>query len=245
MNPRWRRTLPVEAAPSPLRGFKLGYPLLSADGRRTAFRGLTIGAQQVYGPWAEATCVWSRRHHCPQRRCGCGFYCLHTAEAGWALACDSRYRSAALLEVAASGRFIRYEHGLRYSRQRVAAVRIGRCRCGRLAQLLVDTGHGQAGWRELGAACTQCAGWRPTLSFVELAARAGGELAVTADARAPALPPTPAMVPMSSIPLVAGGPGEAEGHASTLAVLAAEIVLLQARLDTVQTEFVRLSGRSG
>ena len=109
----------------PYPGFKLAHAVLAADGERAGFAGLSIGAERVYGTTAEASCVWTRRHAPPRRRCGCGFYCLNTLAEARALGCATANRAAVLLEVVASGRFIRYERGLRYSRQRVRAVRAG------------------------------------------------------------------------------------------------------------------------
>src|SRR5207237_433214 len=83
------------------------------------------------GADAEASCGWSRRHAPPRRRCSCGFYCLHSLAEARALSCATANRAAVVLEVVASGRFIRYERGLRYSHQRVKAVRVGPCECGR------------------------------------------------------------------------------------------------------------------
>ena len=156
------RSVPQERPRHPFTGFKLAHAVLSADGRRAGFAGLSIGACRVYGVTAEASCVWNRRHAPPKRRCGCGFYCLSTLAGATALACATGNRAAVLLEVVASGRFIRYERGLRYSRQRVRAVRVGPCGCGRTAIGLVDGGSGFVGWRCLAAVCAVCAVDRPS-----------------------------------------------------------------------------------
>ena len=103
----------------PFTGYKLAHAVLSADGTRAGFAGLTLGAHNVYGATADAMCVWNRRHLPPRRWCGCGFYCLHTLSDARSLGCATENRSALLLQVAASGSYIRYERGLRYSRQRV------------------------------------------------------------------------------------------------------------------------------
>ena len=60
----------------PFAGFKLAHAVLAAEDGRAGFAGLSIGAQRVYGTIAEASCIWSRRHDPPRRRCNCGFYCL-------------------------------------------------------------------------------------------------------------------------------------------------------------------------
>ncbi|MGH3249021.1 MAG: hypothetical protein ACRDOI_22840, partial [Trebonia sp.] len=106
----------------PFTGYKLAHAVVSADGARTGFAGLTLGATRVYGVTADAGCVWNRRHAPPRRWCGCGFYCLHALADARSLACTTENRPALLIEVAASGRYVRYERGLRYSRQRVRAI---------------------------------------------------------------------------------------------------------------------------
>src|SRR3984957_18949550 len=103
----------------PFPGYKLAHAVLSADGATAGFAGLTLGAASVYGVVADAECVWSRRHAPPRRWCGCGFYCLHDLADARSLACATENRSALLLEVTASGQYIRYERGLRSGRQRV------------------------------------------------------------------------------------------------------------------------------
>ena len=124
------RTAAQEHPDRPFTGFKLAHAVLAAEDGRAGFAGLSIGAHRVYGMTAEASCVWSRRHDPPRRRCGCGFYCLNSLADARALSCATANQTAVLLEVTASGRFIRYERGLRYSRQRVRAVRVGPCGCG-------------------------------------------------------------------------------------------------------------------
>src|SRR5215472_2554214 len=155
----------------PFTGYKLAYAMLSADGARTGFAGLTLGADRVYGVTAEASCVWNRRHLPPRRWCGCGFYCLHALSEARALGCATDNRSALLIEVAASGRYIRYERGLRYSRQRVRAIKDSQCSCGRPGTSLADAGSGLIGWRHLAPACARCAAGRPVLNLWEFTAR--------------------------------------------------------------------------
>ena len=69
----------AERPDRPFTGYKLARAVLSADCAKTAFAGLTLGAERVYGVTAEASCVWTPRHAPPRRWCGCGFYCLHDA----------------------------------------------------------------------------------------------------------------------------------------------------------------------
>src|SRR6516162_713161 len=167
-----------ERPAEPFTGYKLAYAMLSADGARTGFAGLTLGADRVYGVTAEASCVWNRRHLPPRRWCGCGFYCLHALSEARALGCATDNRSALLIEVAASGRYIRYERGLRYSRQRVRAIKSSWCGCGRQGSALADAGTGLVGWRHLAPVCGQCAGRRPALSLGEFTALLDGTVRV-------------------------------------------------------------------
>jgi hypothetical protein len=216
----------------PYTGYKLAHAVLAADGERAGFSGLSIGAQRVYGTAAEASCVWASRHAPPRRRCGCGFYCLNTLAEARALGCATANRTAVLLEVVASGRFIRYERGLRYSRQRVRAVRVGPCACGRPARGLVDAGRGLVGWRYLMPSCGACAANRPVLTFGSFGARLGGSVPVAVDEGAAGWP--------AEIP----GPPSPDGlpDAGAIAALGAEIALVHARLDHLQAQFNRLEG---
>jgi hypothetical protein len=139
--------------------------MVSSDGTRVGFGGVTLGRASVYGVIADAECAQGGRHRSPSRWCDCGFYCVHTLEDARALACDPDYRYAVLLDVVASGRYMRYERGLRYARQRVTAVRVGRCACGQRARVFVEANSGTAGWRRLVAVCACGAGTRAVLSF--------------------------------------------------------------------------------
>lgn len=200
--------------------------MLSADGARVGFAGIAFGS--VYGAVADAECVHVRRHRCPARGCDCGFYCLHSVEAARALRCDPQYRDGVLLEVAASGRFIRYEHGLRYARQRVRAVRLDRwCGCGGEVAVLVDAGTGTVAWRQLLPQCAVCADGRPALTVDGFACLAGPAVEVTVDA------PPPGRLPAGWTP--------GSGDEQLVPVLAAEVALLQARLDDLQARLHRLS----
>jgi hypothetical protein len=237
-----RRSLPVEQPTGPLTGYKLAYPFLAADDRFAGFAGLSIGGQRVYGPVAEAACVWSRRHAPPKRTCSCGFYCFHSLAPARAMACETRYRPTVLLEVAVTGSYIRYQDGLRYGRQRVRGVRVGRCRCGRPATMLADSGTGLSGWRQLQPTSAGCAGWSAALTFPAFAERLGGVIGVVSDCEPDASPGLTERAPAAvsaergdAIALTAAGK-------PSLAVVAAEVALLQARLDELQRQLAQLSG---
>lgn len=148
-----------------LTGHKLAHPMVSSDGTRVGFGGVTLGRATVYGVVADAECAQGGRHRSPSRWCDCGFYCVHTLDDARGLACDPDYRYAVLLDVVVSGRYVRYERGLRYARQRITAVRVGRCACGQRARMFVEASAGTAGWRRLVAVCASCAGTRAVLTF--------------------------------------------------------------------------------
>src|SRR3982074_2646512 len=105
MRSRLSRSLPVEEPPGPLTGYKLAYPFLSVDDERGGFAGLSIGGQRVYGLVPQAAWRWSRRHAPPKRSCSCGFYCFHSLDPARAMACETQYRPAVVLEVAVTGSF--------------------------------------------------------------------------------------------------------------------------------------------
>jgi len=233
-----------ERPEQPFTGYKLAHAVLSADGTGAGFAGLTLGADQVYGVTAEATCVWTPRHVPPRRWCGCGFYCLHDIADARALGCATENRSALLLEIVASGRYIRYERGLRYSRQRVAVIRDAWCACGRPGFVLADAGTGLVGWRHLAPFCSRCAVGRPSLTMAQFVARLGGAVRVEQPAAGAGLSPLgpnpadtgPASPPAGSMP-PAGG--ERDLADSPIAILTAEIALLHARLDDLQSRMDR------
>jgi hypothetical protein len=212
----------------PFTGYKLAHAVVSADGARTGFAGLTLGATRVYGVLGDASCVWNRRHAPPRRWCGCGFYCLHALADARSLACVTENRSALLLEVTASGRYIRYEQGLRYSRQRVCAILEAQCACGRPATVLTDAGSGLIGWRHLSPACGTCAGGRPAFTLGDFAARLDGPVRVASSLSGTSL--TSGRREGPAAPDLPAGAGE-----PPIAVLAAEIALLHARLDDLQS----------
>jgi hypothetical protein len=220
-----------ERSDRPLRGFKLAFPQLSADGARTGFSGVTVGRGHVYRAVDEAVCVQGFAHGCPSRWCDCGFYCFHEFAAARDLGCDPEYRGAVLLEVAASGRYLRHEHGLRYGRQRVRRMWLGRCGCGRPAGVLADSGTGSVGWRRLVAVCQACRGARPALEPGPFARASGGEVAVS--------------VERDAFGSLARLPGDADpATAGAVAVLTAELALLQARLDDAQARLDELTRRA-
>jgi hypothetical protein len=220
-----------ERPAAPLRGYKLAYPMVSADGAEGAFSGVTIGRGIVYRTVATAVCAQGAQHSSPSRWCDCGFYCVHSEAEARALACDPDYRYAMLLAVAASGRFLRYERGLRYARQRVTAVWAGRCGCGRPATMFTETGAGVSGWRQLAGSCAGCAGGRPGLSLDGFARLLDGP---------PVLPDGAAMPGQPAGPPAGPALDEVDREA-LVPVLTAEVALLQARLDEVQRQLARLT----
>jgi hypothetical protein len=218
----WPVRTPKQRLAAPLHGYKLAHPVVSVDGTTAGFSGVTLGKSMVYGVVADATCAQGSRHESPSRWCDCGFYCLHTLNDARALAYEAAYRGAVLLEVAASGRFLRYERGLRYARQRVRRVRVGRCGCAHPATVFVDSGSSSLGWRRLVAVCPACAGPRPRLPLAAFSRLLGG-VPVVADETESSL--------------------EQVADQELVPVLAAEIALLQARLDEVQRQLDRVANR--
>ena len=228
------RSLPVERPAGPLHGYKLGFPMLSADGRSAGFGGIWSSGQAVYRAEDTAVCFWSPRHSAPKRRCSCGFYCLHSLEATRAMACEEEYRSTVILEVEVRGRFIRYEEGFRYSSQRVLAVRTNRCVCGRPVDGFADSGTGVRGWMRLQPCCPRCRAGRQSISlpaFADLLRRGteaeGAAVRVGSDGTSP----------LAATTLVDEG-----DSGSAVSVLTAEVALLQARVDALQAEVSRLTG---
>jgi hypothetical protein len=210
--------LPEEDRPHPFTGYKLAHPTVSADGTRGAFIGLAMNPKQLYGLQADAVCLWTRHKAVPERRCECGFYCFHRLEEAEAMACNENHSAVVILEVAASGRFIRYERGLRYGHQRVRNIRLGRCLCGAPADVFADTGRGLTGWRRLQPACTLCSRRGGTVSRTAFARLLGGDVTITP-----------------------GAPIEEMDMHAAMATLAAEVALLEARLDDVQRELARIT----
>ncbi len=227
----FRQPLPVERPPGPLRGHKLAYPMLSGDGTTAGFKGVWASAQPVYQVRDSAACFWNNRHTPPERRCGCGFYCFHSADAARAMSCESQYRSSVILDVEVSGRFIRYEEGFRYSEQRVLVVHLNRCPCGRPASVLVDSGSGITGWLQLQPCCLRCIGSRETLTPARFGALLGHPGLVVTN------PTAPDGEQRSRVP---DAPAVTADEAGSLSLLAAEVALLQARVDSLQAQLSRL-----
>ncbi|MFF7974749.1 hypothetical protein [Streptomyces sp. NPDC007905] len=222
-----RLRLPVERPTEPPTGYKIAHPVLSQDGTRAGFTGVSLGGALPYGVLADASCVYGRRHRPPARLCDCGFHCVHERTAAEALLCTAEHRSAVLLDVSVLGAYIRFERGFRCARQRVRTATVGPCACGATAVALADAGWGRPGWRALAPACAGCVRGRPSVSLAGFARLAGEGLRVVAGGAAA---PTP------SAELTA---------AEELGVpeLMAEAALLQARLDWFQTQLARLGER--
>ena len=232
---RQKRAPGAERPDRPFTGYKLARAVLSADGAKTGFAGLTLGAERVYGVTADASCVWSARHAPPRRWCGCGFYCLHEVSDAQALGCATDNRPALLLEVAASGRYIRYERGLRYSRQRVTVIRGSWCGCGTPGTALTDGGTGLVGWRHLTPVCDRCAIGRRTLSTTRFAELLDGPVHVEPiSGSVMSGASTPGARDITEISDMPNPAAE-----SPYAVLSAEIALLHARLDDLQSRLDR------
>ncbi|MCF3124763.1 hypothetical protein IPZ68_34415 [Streptomyces arenae] len=214
-----RLRLPEERPTEPPAGYKIARPVLSHDGTRAGFTGVSLGAGLPYGVLDEAGCVYGRRHRAPHRRCDCGFHCVHDRANAEGLLCTAEHRKAALLDVTVLGAYIRFEHGYRYARQRVRTATVPPCECGAAASLLADAGWGRPGWRVLEAACGRCRGARVAVAVAEFERIAGEGLRVVA---AP--------------PLVSGDGLTGLG----MPELMAEAALLQARLDWFQSELGRI-----
>ncbi|KUL25196.1 hypothetical protein [Streptomyces regalis] len=221
-----RLRLPEERPTEPPTGYKIAHPMLSQDGTRAAFTGVSLGGALPYGVVADASCVYGLRHRAPSRRCDCGFHCVHDRTVAEALLCTAGHRAAVLLEITVLGRYIRFERGFRYARQRVRTATVGPCACGTVATALADAGWGRPGWKALAPACAGCLRGR---MFVSLAgfARLGGEGLRVAAGKG-------AAVAVAEL-----------GGAEDLGVpeLAAEAALLQARLDWFQAQLARLGER--
>jgi hypothetical protein len=173
--------------------------------------------------------VWTPRHAPPRRWCGCGFYCLHELADAQALGCATENRTALLIEVAASGRYIRYERGLRYSRQRVRVISGCWCDCGNPGTALTDAGTGLVGWRHMSPICDRCSVGRRVLRLAEFAALLDGRVQVE----------TPSGTSGTGAPDVPVMPVTPDAGESPYAVLSAEIALLHARLDDLQSRLDR------
>ncbi|MGW0627958.1 hypothetical protein [Streptomyces sp. NPDC002758] len=218
-----RLRLPVERPTEPPTGYKIAHPVLSQDGTRAGFTGVSLGGALPYGVLDDASCVYGRRHSPPARLCDCGFHCVHDRTAAEALLCTAEHRAAVLLEVSVLGAYIRFERGFRYARQRVRTATVGPCVCGAGAAALADAGWGRPGWHALAPACAGCVRGRTSLSLAGFARLAGDGLRV-----------------------VAGGGREVAGSEGLgVPELVAEAALLQARLDWFQTQLARLGEGEG
>ncbi|WP_369168461.1 hypothetical protein AB5J49_11445 [Streptomyces sp. R28] len=222
-----RLRLPEERPTEPPTGYKIAHPLLSQDGTRAGFTGVSLGGALPYGVLAEASCVYGLRHRAPSRRCDCGFHCVHDRTVAEALLCTAEHRTAVLLEVTVLGRYIRFERGFRYARQRVRTATVGPCACGAVAAALADAGWGRPGWAALAPSCAGCLRGRTSVSLAGFARLGGEGLRVAAGKGA-------ASVAVAEL-----------GDAEDLGVpeLAAEAALLQARLDWFQAQLARLGER--
>jgi hypothetical protein len=235
-----RLRLPAERPAEPPTGYKIAHPVLSQDGTRAGFTGVSLGGALPYGVVADAACVYGRRHLPPARLCACGFHCLHDRAAAEALMCVTEHRGAVLLEISVLGAYIRFERGFRSARQRVRTATVGPCGCGAPASALADAGWGRAGWRALAAVCGGCVRGRPAMTLAGFARLAGDGLRVVASGGAPG----PWAPGGSGVPQgldVAGAADAPEGLG--VPELVAEAALLQARLDWFQTQLARLGDR--
>ncbi|WP_371672306.1 hypothetical protein OG985_34560 [Streptomyces sp. NBC_00289] len=219
-----RLRLPEERPAEPPTGYKIAHPVLSHDGTRAGFTGVSLGAALPYGVLADASCVYGLRHRAPHRRCDCGFHCVHERAAAEALLCTAEHRTAALLEVSVLGAYIRFEQGFRYARQRVRVATVGPCACGAVAAALADAGWGRPGRRALAPSCAGCVHGRTSVSLASFARLAGDGLRVVAGS--------------------VGTPQPTGTDGLGVAELAAEAALLQARLDWFQTQLARF-GEAG
>ncbi|MER6013129.1 hypothetical protein [Streptomyces bluensis] len=226
-----RLRLPEERPAEPPTGYKIAHPMLSQDGTRAGFTGVSLGGALPYGVLDEARCVYGLRHRAPARLCDCGFHCVHDRAAAEALLCTGEHRAAVLLEVAVLGAYIRFELGFRYARQRVRRATVGPCACGAAAVALADAGWGRPGWRALAAACAGCVRGRPSVSLASFARLAGEGLRVRAAEVSAGAVSTGAVA------------GESYGAELGVPELVAEAALLQARLDWFQSQLARLGER--
>ncbi|MEU1306130.1 MULTISPECIES: hypothetical protein [Streptomyces] len=238
-----RLRLPAERPTEPPTGYKIAHPVLSQDGTRAGFTGVSLGGALPYGVLDDASCVYGRRHRPPVRLCDCGFHCVHDRASAEALLCTAEHRAAVLLEVSVLGAYIRFERGFRYARQRVRTATVGPCGCGGRATALADAGWGRPGWRALAPACAGCVRARTSVSLAGFAGLAGdGVRVAAAGGRMP--PGGPAGVDGCGVPEEARAPegaGVSEGFG--VPELVAEAALLQARLDWFQTQLARLGDR--
>ncbi|MEV6116828.1 hypothetical protein AB0L59_31215 [Streptomyces sp. NPDC052109] len=222
-----RLRLPAERPTEPPTGYKIAHPVLSHDGTRAGFTGVSLGGALPYAVLDDASCVYGRRHRSPARLCDCGFHCVHDRAAAEAMLCTAEHRAALLLEVSVLGAYIRFERGFRYARQRVRTATVGPCACGATAAALSDAGWGRPGWKALAPVCAGCLRGRTGVSLAGFARLAGEGLRVVARDGGTAPP----------------SPGLAAGADLGVPELVAEAALLQARLDWFQSQLARLGER--
>ncbi|MER6717218.1 hypothetical protein ABZZ16_26185 [Streptomyces sp. NPDC006386] len=237
-----RLRLPAERPTEPPTGYKIAHPVLSQDGTRAGFTGVSLGGALPYGVVADASCVYGLRHRVPHRRCDCGFHCVHDRAAAEALLCADDHRAAVLLEVSVLGAYIRFERGFRYARQRVRVVTVGPCACGAGASALVDAGWGRVGWRALAPCCRGCLRGRASLSPAGFARLAGDGVRVVAGGGRVRVGPGGATRP-GGVMGVGGVTGVEAAEGMGVPELVAEAALLQARLDWFQVQLARLRER--
>lgn len=222
-----RLRLPEERPTEPPTGYKIAHPVLSQDGTRAGFTGVSLGGALPYGVLADASCVYGLRHRAPHRRCDCGFHCVHDRTTAEAMLCTAEHRTAALLEVTVLGAYIRFERGYRYARQRVRTATVGPCACGAVASALADAGWGRPGWLALAPRCAGCPRGRTSVSLAGFARLGGEGLRVVAGGAGGGL----------------GAPGLPGADGLGVPELVAEAALLQARLDWFQAQLARLGQR--
>ncbi|AOR35018.1 hypothetical protein BFF78_31750 [Streptomyces fodineus] len=222
-----RLRLPAERPAEPPTGYKIAHPVLSQDGTRACFTGVSLGGALPYAVLDDASCVYGRRHRAPARLCDCGFHCVHDRAAAEAMLCTAEHRTALLLEVCVLGAYIRFERGFRYARQRVRTATVGPCDCGTTAVALADAGWGRPGWRALAPVCPGCVRGRTSVSLAGFARLAGQGLRMVARGGGTGSPST----------------GSAVGTEPGVPELVAEAALLQARLDWFQSQLARLGER--
>ncbi|GGZ33498.1 hypothetical protein [Streptomyces poonensis] len=232
-----RFRLPEERPAEPPTGYKIAHPVLSQDGTRAAFTGVSLGGALPYGVLDEARCLYGRRHRPPARLCDCGFHSVHDRAAAEALLCTAENRTAVVLEVSVLGAYIRFERGFRCARQRVRTATVGPCVCGAPAVALADAGWGRPGWRVLAGSCPACVRGRPSMSPASFARLAGNGLKV----RAGTGMGTGTGTELPGVGGPPGGPGLPDGLG--VPELVAEAALLQARLDWFQSRLAELGGR--
>jgi hypothetical protein len=258
-----RLRLPEERPTEPPTGHKIAHPVLSHDGTRAGFTGVSLGAALPYRVLDDAACVYGRRHRPPARLCDCGFHCVHDRAAAEALLCTAEHRTCALLEVSVLGAYIRFEHGFRSARQRVRTALLMPCDCGAPAVALAAAGWGRPGWRVLTSACAGCVRGRTAVTLAVFARLAGQGLRVStapalagqeaagpgaAGAGTVVVPGAPAGARDGGEPPVSWGcaaPGPTLPEEVGVPELVAEAALLQARLDWFQSRLARLGPIDG